>query len=365
MLANLNPEIAAIGFISLAIMIVHSSASNKTIKKIPAPLMVIFVAILLGSYFDLQDRHVDVIGGHKFVVDSAFLIALPNNLLKGITYPSFGQISSFGFWISVVSVTLVQGLESLLACSAVEKLDTYRRHSNLSRDLAAVGFGSMVSGMIGGLPLIAEIVRSTANIANGARTRWSNFFHGVFMLAFVVLATSLINRIPLSALAALLVVTGYRLSSPRVFRQTYEIGKEQTFLFLTTIIATLATDLLIGVSIGILAKFILHLFHGAGISNLFCAEMTIEKKDDGTYSIAVSNAAIFSNYLSIKWRLNKIPRGSRVVMDLSSAKLIDHTVMEKLHHYSEDYSKGGGEFIVCGLEELKSASNHRFATHSR
>src|SRR5262249_50321043 len=100
----------------------------------------------------------------------------------------------------VVSITLIQGLESLLSCAAVDKLDTYKRHSNLSRDVAAVGLGSAISAMIGGLPMIAEIVRSTANVANGAKTRWSNFFHGVCMLLFVVLAASMINMIPLAAL---------------------------------------------------------------------------------------------------------------------------------------------------------------------
>ncbi len=358
MIAGLSPEIAFIGGLSLAILIGHSLIKNKTIKKIPAPLIVVAVAIALGFYFDLEHQHVDVISGHQYNLNPKFLVNVPTSFMEGITHPDFSQISSYAFWLSVVSITLVQGIESMLSCAAVDKLDPYKRHANLSRDVAAVGLGSALCGLVGGLPMIAEIVRSTANVANGAKTRWSNFFHGVFMLVFVLTAASMINTIPLAALAALLVFTGYRLASPRIVRETHEIGWDQTIIFVSTCVACLATDLLIGVFTGIVLKFILHIVRGAPILRLFSANVEIKNENENDYSVQVKDAAIFSNYLSLKMKLAKIPRKKNVQLDLSKTSLVDHTVMEHLHHYAQTYIKDGGQFTIIGLDSHKPSSAH-------
>lgn len=346
-LMHMNPAVAVIAFASIAILVAHSLVKNKNIKRIPAPLIVISVALGLGAAFGLG---------------STYLVKLPSNLMDGITHPDFSRCGSYQFWLAVVSITLIQGIETLLSGAAVDKLDKYKRHSNLSRDLSAIGLGSMISGAIGGLPIIAEIVRSTANIDNGARTRWSNFFHGAFMLTFVLLASSLLNRIPLSALAALLVFTGYRLASPRVFLETYRLGTEQFIIFVTTVVATLSTDLLVGVLVGIATKLFLHLRGGAALSNLFSSHLTIiEQPEENAIKVKLTDAAIFSNYISLKQQLDTIPPGRVVRVDLSNACLIDHTVMERLEDYKLEYNADGGDCDICGLQQHTSDSLHPLA----
>ncbi|MBI2809378.1 MAG: SulP family inorganic anion transporter [Candidatus Melainabacteria bacterium] len=324
MFTDMNPQIAMIGFTCLAILIIHAVIKNRTIKKIPAAIIVVAISVAMGFMFDLQHAHTYMLSGHEFKIDPKYLVLLPNSILSGITHPDWSQISSGVFWSCIVSITLVQGIETLLSCAAVDKLDTYKRQSNLSRDVAAVGLGSAVSAMIGGLPMIAEIVRSSANVSNGAKTRWANFFHGTFMLVFVLVGAQLVDQIPLAALAALLVFTGYRLAAPKVFTETHKIGPEQTFLFVVTIITTLATDLLIGVGTGIFCKFVLHLIKGAEPQHLFSVKTDVQNPSPDTYVVLVQSAAIFSNFISLNRVLEKIPKGKNITVDLSKSKLVSN-----------------------------------------
>jgi MFS superfamily sulfate permease-like transporter len=362
MIQHLNPEIAAIGLVSLTIMFVHGTIGNKLLRRIPAPIIVVVVSIIMGGYLDLSDVHRDMIAGHSVELSPKFLVSLPANVAEGIAFPNFAAAFSYPFLISVVSITLVQFIESLLSAAAVDKIDPFHRTSNLSRDVAAIGLGSAIAGAIGGLPIIAEIVRSTANISNGARTRWSNFFHGCFMLASVVFCTAFINRIPLAALAALLVFTGLRLASPKIFREVREIGLEQVLVFVITIFATLTTDLLIGVAVGIAVKLAMHLVRGVPVRSLIKANVTVMDGADNCVTVKVNDSAIFTNYLSLKGQLTKAGKGKSLLVDLSDAKLIDHTVMERLHHYLQEHAKTeGGSCKVKGLESHKPSSKHLFA----
>lgn len=362
MFAHLNPEIATIGFASLAILVIHNSLTTKFFKRFPAPILVVLVSIALGNYFDLSHAHHDLIGGHTVDVSPKFLVNVSSNLLQSIAFPNFSQFCSYGFLLSVVSITLVQGVESLLSAAAVDKLDPFHRRSNLSRDLAAVGLGSALAGMIGGLPIIAEIVRSTANISSGARTRWSNFFHGGFMLAAIICCTVYINRIPLAALAALLVFTGYRLASPKAFKEAYDVGPEQLLIFLVTIIVTLTSDLLIGVAAGIATKFTILLLSGVSPQALFRANVTVTDNGAGSVFVQVNDSVIFSNYLSLKKQLEKITGAKDLQVDLSKAKVVDHTVMERLHEYSEEYfNLNKGVCHITGLSSHTRASRHPFS----
>lgn len=358
--SHLNPEIAAIGFSSMLILIALTFVKEGFLKKIPPPILVVLSACTLGFFFHLTQQHSYTFMGNEFAINPVkCLVQVPVNMSTAFAAPDFSAVKMDGFWMCVLSITLVQGIETVLSCAAVDKLDPYKRQANLSRDLSAVGFGSLISGMIGGLPMIAEIVRSTANIANGAKTRWSNFFHGLFIFTFVLLAAAAINMIPLAALAALLVFTGYRLASPRVFKETHEIGWEQTLLFVTTIVVTLATDLLIGVASGVAVKFFLHILRGVHPGQLFQAKLEVEEEPERVV-VRIKEAAIFSNYLSMKKVLDKLPTGKKVIFDLSACTFIDHTVMEHLHDFMRDRNSLGGAEIV-GLEFHKATSKHHAA----
>jgi MFS superfamily sulfate permease-like transporter len=264
------------------------------------------------------------------------------------------------FWEAVISISLIGSLESLLITTAIDKLDPYKRRSNLDQDLTAIGLGNLVASLIGGLPMIAEIVRSSANINNGAKTAWANFFHGLILLLFVIFFTGLIQSIPLASLAALLVYTGYRLASPETFARVSEVGKEQLLLFVITIIAILATDLLIGVALGIVAKLAITLVRGVWLKNLFQIHFTIQQPDKNILIIKLLGSALFSNFLPLKKALGNVEPGKELIFDFSEGYLIDHTVMEFIHDYKQQYESQGGHCHEIG-SPLKSFSNHALA----
>jgi MFS superfamily sulfate permease-like transporter len=363
-----NHEIAVIGLTGLAIMAVWSVVKNPFMKMVPAPLIVVLAGMALGRIFDLEHEHMYLflpdahfLPHHEETVGPKFLVAISENFMAGFYFPDFAKIATLEFWEAVVSISLVGSLESLLSTMAVDKLDPYRRHSDLDRDLTAVGIGNLVAGMIGGLPMIAEIVRSSANVNDGAKTQWSNFFHGACLLIFVVLFPRLIHSIPLAALASLLVYTGFRLSSPKEFAKVMGVGIEQLFMFVATIIGVLATDLLIGVGIGILTKFAIHMLRGVRLNNLFKIHFVVEPRANDCYVVSIVGAAIFSNFLALKNALAQLDHNKTIIFQLNNAYLIDHTVMEFLHNFQHGYESQGGQCRFYGMEYHDTFSAHPLA----
>ncbi|MEI8237654.1 MAG: SulP family inorganic anion transporter [Methylococcaceae bacterium] len=369
--ANLNLEIAIIGFSGLVILIIWSLIQDKTLKMIPAPLIVVLMGMFFSHYFDLEHQHIYLLHpNHPYMqpehldsdeVGPKFLVAISENFTSSFYFPDFGKFFTLEFWEAVVAIALVGSLESLLSAMAVDKLDPYKRHSNLNKDLTAVGVGNLVAGSIGGLPMIAEIVRSSANVNNGAKTQWANFFHGTFLLVFVVFFPHLIHSIPLAALASLLVFTGFRLASPREFANVMGIGKEQLFIFIATIIGVIATDLLVGVAIGILVELVIYVMLCAKFNNLFKIHFTQTVQTNGSILINIQDAAIFSNFLKLKEALAQIEDGKTLIFEKSGVTLIDHTVMEFFHEFQHDYESRGGHCEIQGLEEHEAFSAHPLA----
>jgi len=369
--ANLNLEIAIIGFSGLVILIIWSLIQDKTLKMIPAPLIVVLMGMFFSHYFDLEHQHIYLLHpDHPYMqpehldsdeVGPKFLVAISENFTSSFYFPDFGKFFTLEFWEAVVAIALVGSLESLLSAMAVDKLDPYKRHSNLNKDLTAVGVGNLVAGSIGGLPMIAEIVRSSANVNNGAKTQWANFFHGTFLLIFVVFFPHLIHSIPLAALASLLVFTGFRLASPREFANVMGIGKEQLFIFVATIISVIATDLLIGVAMGILLEMMIYVALGVKFNNLFKIHFIQQEQKDGKIFIHIKGAAIFSNFLALKEALAQVEDGKMLVFNKSGVSLIDHTVMEFFHEFQHDYESRGGHCEFQGLDAHEAFSTHPLA----
>lgn len=369
-LMNMNAEIAFIGIAGLLMLIFWSKLKNPLLKKVPAPLIVVSIGIGLGVFFDLGNQHIyhvphqlDMLTGHALhenQVGPSYLVAISDHFMSSFYFPDFSLFFTLEFWEAVVSICLVGSLESLLTTVAVDKLDPYRRHSNLDKDLMGIGTGNAVSGLIGGTAMISEVVRSSANITNGAKTGWANFFHGLIMLLFVVLFPQVIHSIPLAALAALLVFTGFRLAAPAEFIKVLHIGTEQFFMFIVTIIGVLATDLLIGVAIGIMVKFAVHIARGVWWSNLFKIYFTITEADPNNIKVKLNGSAIFSNFLPFKKALGNLPMGKNVTLDLSNAYLIDHTVLEFMHDFMHDYEINGGKCKQIG-DAIHTFSDHHLA----
>ena len=364
---DLNPEVALIGGLGLCILIAWSVLKNRYLKMVPAPLVVVLAGLAMGQWFDLDDKHVYMFLGDasKFEVGPNFLVAVPENFMYGFSFPDFALAGTLEFWEQVVTICLVGSLESLLSAAAVDKLDKYKRYSDLNRDLTAVGIGNTVCGLVGGLPMIAEIVRSSANVNNGGRTAWANFFHGAFLFVFVALFPKLIHEIPLTSLAALLVFTGFKLASPHEFKKILSIGHEQLAVFVVTIVGVLATDLLIGVAVGMAAEFVVHVLRSVNWHEVLKLYFEVGETEPGVFHVRIDGAAFFANFLSLKSELAAMPEGKTIYFDLSEAETVDHTVMEFIHDFCEDYRRRGGRAEIHGLDRHPASSAHPLAARKR
>jgi hypothetical protein len=358
----MNPEVAFIGIVSLIILFTMPLMKTKIFKVIPPSMIVLLIAVPLGVFYNFATEHDYSLAHISYhIIPGNLLVQLPDTFLGGITFPDFSEIFSGTSIKYIVMFSLVGSLESILSAKAIDILDPFKRKSDLNKDLLGVGIGNLAAGAIGGLPMISEIVRSSANINNGAKTRWANFFHGIFLLAFVALAAPLIEMIPNAALAAMLIYTGYRLASPKEFQKTWAIGWDQLIIFVVTIVMTLATDLLVGIFAGVAMQFVLHLFNGASLKTLFKSNFEISEQGD-EYQVKVKDAAIFSNYLSFKSCFEQIKPGKKVVFNFTEAKIIDHTLLEHLHHFEEDYHNAGGHVVMHGMGKHTAHSAHPLAT---
>jgi len=347
-LFHMKSEIFLISFLGLLILKVWPLIGSK----IPAPVVVVLVGMLFAWHFKL--------GQVTAANGSQFLVPISDHFSADFYFPDFSKVFTLAFWEAVISISLVGSLESLLSAAAADKLDPYQRTSDLDRDLTAVGIGNMVAGLLGGLPMIAEIVRSSENINNGAKTAWANFFHGLLLLLIVVLFPALIQSIPLASLAALLVYTGYRLASPKVFARAMDVGKEQFLMFVVTIIGVLAVDLLAGVALGIMVKLAINLVRGVWLDNLFKIHFTIQQPANDTLVVKLLGSALFSNFLPLKKALAKLEPGKTIIFDFTNGYLIDHTVMEFIHDFRRNYEAQGGHCQKKG-KALETFSNHVLA----
>lgn len=348
-----NTKIVITGITSLILVLGLPMIKNKWIRKIPIPVIVLLVAIPLGSYLGLKD-----IKGALLKFDKPFLDLVNINV-------SFGGMKQVGTFIQyVILFALIGSLESLLTAKAVDILDPFKRKSNFNKDLIAVGTGNVLAGVLGGLPMISEVARSSANVSNGGKTRWANFFHGLSLLIFMLFLVPVLEMIPKAALAAMLIGVGIKLAHPKEFIHVFKIGKEQLAIFLTTIVFTLFVDLLVGIAAGMLLKVLIHLFNGAPLKSLFKAPISVSFNDDN-YLIEIENAAIFTNYLGIKNKLDAIPPKMKITIDFNKTKLVDHSVMENLHAFEHDYTAQGGSIYFIGLHEHKAFSNHSLAARKK
>lgn len=348
-LSAFNLKAGIVGILSLITILLWPLIKNNWLSKIPAPIAMLVLAIPMAKWLD---------------IDNKYFIHFEHNLTETLAWDvDFGGLAQTAvFWKYVIMFALVGSLESLLTVKAIDSLDPWKRKSNANKDLIGVGAGNVVASAIGGLPMISEVARSSANVNNGARTSWANFFHGVFILIFLILDMQFNDVIPKPALAAMLIGVAIKLASPKSFGEMAKVGTEQLIVFVTTIVVTLATDLLIGIFAGVVVKLFTQLILGTPLGAIFRAHTLIKGNE-----IRIAGAAVFSNWLGIKRKLKKFNSSESIIINLTYCNLVDYTVIDNLHHLRLEFEANGGELLIMGLDEFKftGKNNHHHATRNR
>ena len=359
-----HKDVLIVGLVSLFIVFGWPMIPVKALKKIPSALIVLLVAIPLSMYFGLHNVADIKEGGIIIKKGYQPLLDFKKGLFEIIgVNVSFEGLSHVGVFIKyVIMFALVGSLEALLTVKAIDMMDPFKRKSNTNKDLMAVGFGNIVAGIFGGLPMISEVARSSANVNNGGRTRWANFFHGLFILIFLIFAVTFSDMIPKSALAAMLIGVGWKLAHPKEFGHMFKIGPDQLVVFLVTIITTLATDLLIGIAAGIVLKIILHMFRGVSLKSIVKAEFKVENN-----VIHVSGSIVFSNFLKLQAAIQKFPLTEQIHLDVTHVNFIDHSSIETLHQMENEFKLNGGMLDVIGLNHFENlhGSKHHLAARKK
>jgi MFS superfamily sulfate permease-like transporter len=332
-LAVQNIEMSAliISSICLAILILWEQPfmrKQNWTTIIPGPLVAVFAGIMINqSYASFwPDGFLD--GDHLVTIPIASSI---NEFLENMAFPDFGILGNQQLYIVAFTIAIVASLETLLSLDAVDKLDPYKRIAPQSRELIAQGCGNITCGLIGGLPVTAVIVRSSANVSSGGRTKVSAIFHGFLLICSILIFPGIINLIPLSALAAILLVVGYKLTKPNIYKAIYKKGLNQFIPYVVTIISILLTDLLIGICIGI----VVGLFYVVK-SNFRKSIMIIEDKNN--YLLRLNKDVTFLNKALLRHELESIPSNAYVIVDGTKASFIDQDIMETINDF-KDYAK--------------------------
>ena len=348
-----------LGLFSLVVLIFYSKLRSPLFRMVPAPMWVIVFAVGVSFYLEFFTDGL-------YSISESLMIRLPKNIVTNIPAPDYSLIGSLEFITTVISITLIASIESLLSVKAVDKLDPQKRRSNVNKDLRSLGIATTLSGLIGGLPVVTVIARSSVNVNNGGSNRTSNFTHAMFLLVFVLIFQDLIERIALPSLAAILVYTGYKLAAPDNFIRILKIGREQAAIFIITFVITLTNGIVVGIATGILFTFLIHVY----LNNSFFLfsrnwlkpnVLMYLEAETGNYYLSVKNFCNFLNFFKLKKKLDEIPETSNVIIDFSLCDFVDHTVMEGLSEYISVFEKKGGGIEVIGLDSHSANTQHPFA----
>jgi MFS superfamily sulfate permease-like transporter/uncharacterized protein YbcC (UPF0753/DUF2309 family) len=345
----IRADIAWVGGISLAVFFLWSALPFRWARSIPTPVVVLACAIPLAQGLDLPET--------AFVSVEGLL----GQVGIQASVPATSQWATFLKY--VVMIAAVGTLESLLTVKAVDSLDPLHRKSDPNRDLRGLGLVNMISGLLGGLPMISEVARSSANVASGGRSRWSVFFHGFWMLIAVGWAVEGLRLIPTAALAALLIGVGYRLAHPKHWKSAWQVGIDQLAIFAVTVFFTLVEDLLVGIAAGIAVKGALHVFRGVAIRDLLTGKRHWETAGEVS-TLVLERAVVFLHLPGLRSLLDQAPDGPHWILDVSRVHWMDHSAMEMLHDFKAAGERAGKRVEWKGLEGLASRSQHPLAVRS-
>ena len=346
-----------LGLLGLVILSSYTLIKHSAVKFMPAPMWLVLIGVFFFYYHQWTDT--------PFPIDSEKLLTIDTSQLFNFSFPSFENILNKDFITAVIAITLICLIETLLSIKAIDKIDPEKRRSNFNKDLVGVGVATMISGVLGGLPVVTVIARSSVNVNHGAKTRLSGLFNAIFVMSMVLFLASFLNKVPISILASILVFTGYKLAGPSHWKKIYKVGKDQFVIFLITIIATLSSNLNNGILLGILATVVTQIIlvkkPALFVQSIFKPNVLAIGEDDGKYFVGVKGISNFINYLKLKKSLDAIPSKQHVILDFSLTRFVDHSVMEHVYEYSDDYKSKGGVFEIIGLDIHDPHSNHPLA----
>jgi Sulfate permease and related transporters (MFS superfamily) len=340
----------------VAIVVALSSLSVFFILKkyfpnrhtlLPAPLLAVTAGIIVNYVF--------IYVAEKLSLKPTQLVSIPANIFNDIKFPDFSKLFSFGVFKTAFVIGMLASLETLLCIEAIDKLDYRNRITPVNRELVAQGIGNMLCGLLGAIPITAVIVRGSANVDAGGRSKLSSFTHGIFLLLSVLLIPFVLNKIPLASLASVLLVTGYNLTKPQLYKNLYKLGMKQFLPFIITIVVILMTDLLIGVSIGLLLSVFFI------IQNNFQAEYHIQKSkqhETDVYYIKLNSMVTFLNKVNLKGALDKIPEYSILTIDGSESRFIDYDILEIISEYSNKAHDKHIELHLLGIQKVSVMAVH-------
>jgi MFS superfamily sulfate permease-like transporter len=328
----ISPGATLIGVIALAILLLWSNVlqgKSKLFEIIQGPL----VAVVIGIIYYLMTSDV---GYWNISKDHLVNVPVPegfDSFIGQFKFPDFSQIGNMDVIITGFTIAIVASLETLLCVEATDKLDPLKRVTPTNKELIAQGFGNVASGCIGGLPITQVIVRSSANIQSGGRTKMSAILHGFLLLASVILIPTLMNKIPLSVLAAILLIVGYKLAKPSVFKQMWTSGWRQFIPFIVTVLL-LQFNFLLGVGVGLSLGIIITLFQSYQNSHFLHA---IESDDSGKHEVkmVLAEEVTFFNKATILRELDSLPRNTFLELDVRNTSYLDYDVVEILDDFRE------------------------------
>lgn len=333
---DFNGTVALIGLLAMVTLVALPKIPHPMAKKLPYALIAVTIASITANLIHM---------------DTSKLLNVPTNMNQWIIFPDFSVLSTYAGIKAAISLMLVASLETVLSASAVDKLDPEKRQSNLDRDLMSKGVCNLLSASVGGLPMIAEIVRSSANVSYGAKTWRANFVHGLTILLAVLLIPFALNVIPLSALAAVLLVVGYRLGNPAHLLHAKKIGKDHLTGFVVTLFVTLGVDLLVGIFTGLFAQTLVSLFMGLKAKHLVKPQYRVDTEDRKTFIFQVSSAVNFSNFLPLRAKIAECAQpGITIVLNLSQSAYIDHSSMENIDELKRQLESQGTMFTIVTSE---------------
>jgi SulP family sulfate permease len=328
----ITPGALVIAAISLAILILWDTVltkKHKIFQLLQGPIVVVILGICMNLAYSK--------GLLPYSLNEKQIVSIPvpdsiGSFFGQFTFPDFKALTNFEVWKIAIVIAIVASLETLLCVEATDKLDPDKRITPTNRELKAQGLGNIASGLIGGLPLTQVIVRSSANINFGGKTKMSAVLHGVFLLISAIFIAGLLNLIPLASLAAILLMVGYKLSKPSLFKQMYKLGWEQFIPFLATIVAIIATDLLKGITVGILVGIFYTLRHSYRNSH-HVKDIVSDNNGQAVHHLVLAEEVSFFNKASLLSTLDGIPANSKVIIDCTNSKSIAYDVIEIINDY--------------------------------